>query len=71
MNYEEIRVNNYDINKSKKFNEFIKCFNACNAINYLEKEDLINLAKSSNSINSLVKDKNLLIKNLLYHNQSQ
>ena len=57
--------------KNDKIKLFFNCIKSSNTINYLEKEDIINLSKCSKSVNSFVEENNLLLLNLLQNNHSQ
>ena len=57
--------------KNTKKDLFLKCLiNESNSLHYLEKEDIINLSKCSKSTKTFVDENNLLISNLLFHNET-
>ena len=65
----EIIMLKYEENNKKQL--FLECLNASNSLNYLEKEDIINLSKCSKKINFYVNEKYFLLRNLLNSSQTQ
>ncbi len=51
--------------KNNKKQIFLECLNISNSLDYLEKEDIINLCKCSKSVNSYVNTNYFLFRNLL------
>ena len=72
MSYDNIDIIN--INNGEKISKkdlFLKCLiGESKSLHYLEKEDIINLSKCSKSTKDFVEEKNLLISNLLLHNET-
>ena len=50
---------------------FLNSINISNSLNYLEKEDIINLSKCSKSTNTFVNSNYFLIRNILQTSQTQ
>lgn len=67
-NQDIINFNQEETNPKKDL--YLECLNSSNSLHYLEKEDIINLSKCSKSIYQYISEKNLLLFNLIYHNQS-
>ena len=67
-NLDEINFDKEEINTKKDL--YLNCLNYSNPLHYLEKEDIINFSKCSKSTYKYISEKNLLLFNLIYHNQS-
>lgn len=57
--------------KKNKIDYFYECLKFSNSLNYLDKKDILNLAKCSKSTNSFVTHNYLLLRYLLNCPQSQ
>ncbi len=53
------------VNKQRNKNIFLECLSTSNSLNYLDKEDIINLSKCNKSTNNFVNENNFLFRNLL------
>ncbi len=64
---EQIIINDDKYNKRKLF---LNCINFSNALYFLDKEDIINLSLCSKKTHSFIEENNLLIRNILYKENS-
>ena len=53
------------VNKQRNKNIFFECLSTSNSLNYLDKEDIINLSKCNKSTNNFVNENNFIFRNLL------
>lgn len=65
-----IEVINFNKEDKDSKDLYLKCLDSSNSLHYLEKEDIINLSRCSQSTYNFVTEKNMLLFNLIYHNHS-
>ncbi len=53
------------VKKQRNKNIFFECLSTSNSLNYLDKEDIINLSKCNKSTNNFVNENNFIFRNLL------
>ena len=66
-----MQLNPNEKDKLKIYLYLLNNFKTNNALYYLDKEDIINLMKTSKYISSFMNDNNFLLHNLIKNNESQ
>ena len=71
MSEENMQLNPNEKDKLKIYLYLLNNYKTNNALYYLDKEDIINLMKTSRYIYSFMSDNNFLLHNLIKNNESQ